>query len=362
MNKSESVNYKKFTSWLNNGNITKSAYDVLMSQNFFVAKESKCNDTKQLKISVAISTYRRSALLIRLLDSIRSQIYDNIEIVVVDDCSKDETESVIKQYMTANAALQIKFLVNEKNKGVGPTKKRAFLQCTGDIIIFSDDDDYYIDNTYFSTLNQIYSNNPECVMTIAGSIKHYEMEDAYYLHEINFDHPITTVDYLNGFAYKYTKPNSLFPMSVSSKNANAVTLERLLYFNDTSLYLISLLGDGMVFPIHHAVGIYYMNGKNMTGNNRADYIVANLEAKEDIYNRALEKRLLVSPKQWHYRNITITSSHYLIGNKNVEPEEYEVWKWIKEHFPLRVYYYYVLRVVIARIRRGKSVNFRYIKF
>ena len=249
MNKNESLNHEKFKSWLNNNKITKGAYNVLMNREFLFENKTEFHETKHLKISISISTYRRPSFLIRLLDSIKSQVYDNIEIVIVDDCSNDDTESIVEQYKTANTDLKIKFLVNEKNKGLGATKKRAFLECTGDIIIFSDDDDYYIDNTYFSTLNHIYSNNPNCAMTLAGSITHYGMEDTYCLQELNFDHPITTVEYLNGFVREYKKPSSTFPMSISSKNARAVELDKLLYFNDTSLYLFSLLGEGRVFPL-----------------------------------------------------------------------------------------------------------------
>ena len=335
MGKNESLNHEKFKSWLNNKKITQDAYSVLMNREFLFENKTVFHDTKQLKISVAISTYRRPSFLIRLLDSIKSQIYDNIEIVIVDDCSNDDTESTVEQYKTANTDLKIKFLVNGKNKGAGETKKRAFLACSGDIIIFSDDDDYYIDNAYFSTLNHVYSSNPNCAMTVAGSITHYDIEDTYCLQELSFNQPITTKEYLNGFVHKYTKPG-VNSMSMCSKNAKAVELEN--------------------------VSIYNMHGKNLTGHCRADFILANLDAKEDIYSRAISRKLLASPQKWYFRNITMTSSYYLIGNRNVESEDLEIWKWMKNHFPLPVYYCYILRVLIARIKRGKPVNLRYIEF
>ena len=50
------------------------------------------------KISVLVTTYNRSSLLVRALNSIFRQSYTNIEVIVVDDCSTDNTQDVIRDY------------------------------------------------------------------------------------------------------------------------------------------------------------------------------------------------------------------------------------------------------------------------
>ncbi len=132
--------------------------------------------TSKLKISVLISTYRRSAYLIRLLDSIKNQNYTNCEIIIVDDASNDDTSKRVKKYRAENPELQIIYLVNEQNLGVSESKKRAYMKASGDIIIFVDDDDYYIESSYFSMLAQLYEKHSDCTMTIASTIQYIGRE------------------------------------------------------------------------------------------------------------------------------------------------------------------------------------------
>lgn len=301
----------------------------------------------RLKISVLISTYKRSAYLIRLLDSIKKQNYRNCEIIIVDDASNDDTEEVIKRYYTENPDLEIICLMNENNLGISESKKRAYLKATGDILIFADDDDYYIEPQYFSVLSQLYEKHPDCVMTIASTIRHVEKEEKYENLELNMPEMLSTREYLNGFMGKYKKPSSTFAMSLRSDALREIQYERLLCFNDTSLYLFGLLGKGNVYTIKQAVGIYNIHTSNMTGNTKPGFIITNLESKEDIFNRANETGLLDNPKDWYYRNMSITAGYHLVSSRRKDDKI--IWKWMKEHLDRRDYYRFVVRIMKSRI-------------
>ena len=91
------------------------------------------------KISIIIPTYNLDKYIGRCLDSVTNQTYKNIEIVVVDDGSKDNTPNIIKEY--ANKDLRIKYILKE-NGGVSSARLAGIKMSTGDYIGFIDGDDY----------------------------------------------------------------------------------------------------------------------------------------------------------------------------------------------------------------------------
>lgn len=339
-----------FHTWLDEGKISECAFMKLSGKECDIKKIVKAQS--ELKISVIISTFRRKELLLRLLRSIKEQQYDNYEIIITDDSSNDGTEVEIKQYMEENEEQTILFETNKSNMGVGESKKKAYLKATGEIIIFSDDDDYFVDSSYFELLNRTYKDNPDCLMTIAPTITHYEKEDIYEIQELNTPPKMSHREYLNGFMTRYTKPNSMFTMSMRAESMKKVHFEQLQYFNDTPLYLFGLLGEGNVYTLREAKGIYYINGKNMTGNARLDYIIGNLEAKEDIFTRAKNRGLLDNAKEWHYQNIAITASYYLANNIEIREEDKVVWRWLRKHFDILEYIKFCINILRLRRRKG----------
>lgn len=92
-------------------------------------------------ISVLVANYNNAAYITDALDSARSQIYPNIEIVILDDCSTDDSLSVIHQYALQHSEINIVLSVNERNSGVGYTKRRLIELSHGEYFFFLDPDD-----------------------------------------------------------------------------------------------------------------------------------------------------------------------------------------------------------------------------
>ncbi len=91
-----------------------------------------------MKISLVITTYNRANILKRAIDSVINQ--DFFEILVVDDCSLDNTESVVSSYP------KIKYIRQDKNRGVNSARNLAIKNCNGDFVAFLDDDDQFVYN------------------------------------------------------------------------------------------------------------------------------------------------------------------------------------------------------------------------
>lgn len=92
-------------------------------------------------ISVVIAAYNGQRYIGAQLDSIINQTYPNIEIIVVDDCSTDETVAIIEGYR--HVYPQIRLVRNEKNIGYIKNFEKGLLLSTGDFIAPSDQDDVW---------------------------------------------------------------------------------------------------------------------------------------------------------------------------------------------------------------------------
>jgi len=95
-------------------------------------------------VSVALCTYNGQAYLAEQLLSLSRQTYKNIEIIIVDDGSTDQTLSVIKNFQLKDP--RIKLYCNERNLGFNANFKKAIALCTADYVAISDQDDIWMED------------------------------------------------------------------------------------------------------------------------------------------------------------------------------------------------------------------------
>ena len=88
-------------------------------------------------VSVIIPTYKRMDLVPRAIACVRRQTHTNLEIIVVDDGSPDDTQSVVR----AIADTRIRYIRHEKNKGLPAARNTGIMAARGAFIAFLDDDD-----------------------------------------------------------------------------------------------------------------------------------------------------------------------------------------------------------------------------
>ncbi|ANU27625.1 glycosyltransferase family 2 protein [Planococcus versutus] len=92
------------------------------------------------KVSVIIPTYNRSELLIKAIGSLKNQSHQNMEIIIIDDFSTDDTAAVVKE-MTDE---RIIYLQHDTNKGGAAARNTGIRRATGDFIGFLDSDDQWL--------------------------------------------------------------------------------------------------------------------------------------------------------------------------------------------------------------------------
>jgi len=92
-------------------------------------------------ISIALCTYNGDKFLAEQLDTLVNQTYREIEIVVVDDCSTDDTYTILENY--ASRYPQFKIHKNEENLGFTGNFEKAIKLCEGELIALCDQDDLW---------------------------------------------------------------------------------------------------------------------------------------------------------------------------------------------------------------------------
>lgn len=128
------------------------------------------------KFSVIIPCYNSFKLMGKCLESLENQIFKDFEIIIIDDCSTDDSFEQLEIYKE-KSNLNIILLKNDINLGPGKTRNNGINNATGEFVIFIDSDDYIEINTLEIMNKIIIDNNADCIIfdyyhrITAGTIK-----------------------------------------------------------------------------------------------------------------------------------------------------------------------------------------------
>ena len=126
-----------------------------------------------MRFSIIIPNYNNAEWLDKCLESIMKQTYKNYDVIVIDDCSTDNSVEIIEKYPVA--------LFQAKEKAFnGGARNMGISLATGDYILFLDSDDWFDTPTALELINKTIEENnyPDCVSLsyncLVGQIKHYQ--------------------------------------------------------------------------------------------------------------------------------------------------------------------------------------------
>lgn len=95
------------------------------------------------KVTVIIPVYNAGKCIKRTIENIDEQTYGNIEIILIDDYSKDNSLDIIKNLLDGKITKEIKLIINKKNIGVAVSRNIGIKEATGRYICFQDADDLW---------------------------------------------------------------------------------------------------------------------------------------------------------------------------------------------------------------------------
>lgn len=106
------------------------------------------------KISIIIPVYNTEKYIEKCFESVKSQVFKDLEIIVVDDGSNDNSKQVINNWQEKNKDINCKYFYKE-NGGLSSARNYGILEARGDYIMFLDSDDYLDVNLFTRLENSI---------------------------------------------------------------------------------------------------------------------------------------------------------------------------------------------------------------
>lgn len=116
-------------------------------------------------VTVVIPTYNSSQYVEKAINSVLNQTYKDIELLVVDDCSTDNTIDVLNKYSDID---NFRIIRNNENVGVGKSRKVGINNARGEYITFLDSDDYLLEDFIEMNVKLIEEHDSDVVYSSIG--------------------------------------------------------------------------------------------------------------------------------------------------------------------------------------------------
>ena len=99
---------------------------------------------EQALVSIIVPVYNVEKYICETIDCVRKQTYDNWELLLVEDCSKDNTVAVILEYLDEVKDARVRLIRQEKNNGAARSRNRGLREAGGRYIAYLDADDLWV--------------------------------------------------------------------------------------------------------------------------------------------------------------------------------------------------------------------------
>lgn len=195
-------------------------------------------------VSIITPAYNCAKLINSTIESVLAQTYDNWEMLIVDDCSTDNTKEVITKWQIKDS--RIKLLIQNENGGASLARNRAIIEARGKYIAFLDSDDLWLPE---KLEKQVY------FMESNGYVISYT---PYYVIDKDFEKKKikkapTKVDYKD--MLKYNRLGCLTVM-VNIEKVGRVTISKIDKRNDYALWLKIMKQGHEAYCLNESLSIY----------------------------------------------------------------------------------------------------------
>jgi glycosyltransferase involved in cell wall biosynthesis len=138
-------------------NIIRKIIVFILIINILIPKVINRNIINNSKISIIIPTYNRAKIISKAIQSCLEQAYNSIEIIIIDDCSKDNTKEVIKKIKD----MRIKYIKLLSHKGASYSRNIGIKKAKGRYISFLDSDDISLPEKLKIQINNLIKHNSD---------------------------------------------------------------------------------------------------------------------------------------------------------------------------------------------------------
>lgn len=283
-------------------------------------------------VSVIIPNYNHARFLEQRLDSVFNQTYQNFEVIVLDDCSVDNSLEVINRY-TDNPHLS-QIVVNEINSGsVFNQWDKGIHLANGDIIWIAESDDY-CELNMLEELVKVYTSQPN--MVIAFSTTRYVDKDNV-VHSFSKYNLSRRVFSSKAFITRCLITGNVIinaSSAIFSKEAALNVRPNYKSFRGSGDYLFwtEIAAQGSVAMVDLKLNYWRRAGNSVTDGN---FSSANAAVEDFAIIEYIES---LYPLSWLHRRLVFAQYSYLFRNVAFDSEDakrkcYEIWQ-IEKHSSL----------------------------
>ena len=117
------------------------------------------------RLSVIIPAYNEEKTILQILEKVCQVKLGalQLEIIIIDDCSKDKTVALVEEFIREHRDLTIQLIRQDKNMGKGAALHRGIAEATGEFLVIQDADLEYDPNEYTDLLEPVFKDNADAV-------------------------------------------------------------------------------------------------------------------------------------------------------------------------------------------------------
>lgn len=272
------------------------------------------------KVSIIVPIYNSSKTLDRCIKSLLAQSYDNIEIILVNDGSKDSSCSICESYKKDNSNIILK---NKENGGVSSARNLGIQTASGSNIIFVDSDDYVEPDFVANFING--GGNSELVIQGFYVEQNNQNVTSVFMPTMEYDKAWEVVKYLeetpnvhNGYlwhrmfkAYIIKENNIFFKEGVNFAEDGLFFLEYLRFVSSTtfvsSMGYHYVLSDGFLTKKGNSYSPVFFQKLFSDYKRGLTNVVKDID-KNPIYKKLVDDYLFRLLEYWFVRKIFIQKS------------------------------------------------------
>lgn len=291
---------------------------------------------KQPLVSIIIPTYNRGRSLLKTLESVVKQTYKNIEIVIIDDGSTDDTRNVVDKFIKENDGYEIVYIYHE-NQGVSISRNTGIKASSGEYICFLDSDDEFYSQKIEKQISKIVSEYAD--LCIAETKTYFKEQNKYKISKFPSNLTDVVLDYIKLNVFIHTSAY-LIKKELILSNKLAFR-EKCSWGEDVEFFLKIMLESKKICFVNQALHIYNFSRKESLSSFSWDKIdkdifiwnkiLCYISDKYNMKNRMILNKII---REWRLPYVVLSKFYEGRADRKYFVENFWLYKEIYSNISL----------------------------
>jgi glycosyltransferase involved in cell wall biosynthesis len=254
----------------------------------------------RIKISIIIPVYNTAEYLERCVNSVLTQDYKNIEIILVDDGSSDGSSKICEDYALSDTRIKV---IHQSNLGAATARNNGIKISTGDYIMFLDSDDFWTENCLDSIVKQLKNGDENVEVLFLKVAKYYNSSKVGNFVGYEFK------DYDRNKLLEYIAGQNKVAVSACLKviKRDLITKENIYFQNDLLAedidWFFNLISSANKFSTYDGDFYYYQIQDNSASHNTSEKRIKDYLYILNKWINYTKKNVVDDEKKYYYNMI-----------------------------------------------------------